>query len=277
MDNLPVKLLRYVEYIASLLGGTLALIAGVYAALGKPSEGQVQGFTLAIVSTLIIAQVSRSISRQAERREISSMQAALEEVIQTVRTETNLVMQLLGTGISLVKCPEDARAYIELWSGFEGNYFAYNPSYRIDNFPGVNRTDIIREVFVARYENKRFDKASYLFLTGDHLGKKDLDDFKKLMKEAKEMAPDIGTKLEVRERKDLKASGDSESYLGTKNGVKTAILEPKEPPLTRGRGMPYSYFAVTNPQVYNDLYNHFLIEWEKKDARGQRLAVSVEI
>jgi hypothetical protein len=64
------------------------------------------------------------------------------------------------------QAPSTVADYAEIWSGFTGHDYVYNPSYQVERKPGLDNDELVREVFIPRFENPKFKKAHYLFLTG---------------------------------------------------------------------------------------------------------------
>src|ERR1043165_4187724 len=65
-------------------------------------------------------------------------------------------------GVSLRTRPSTPEEYESLWGGFTGNYYVYNPAYRVDEDTGEQE---IVSILARRYQDPRFRKAQYLFLT----------------------------------------------------------------------------------------------------------------
>lgn len=245
---------HFLDFVSSILVAVLGLVAVPLRFFGLLTDAQIWGFTLGIVSALAILQGVRFARREAERREISTIRAAVEEVVQALKT-----------GINIIGCPETTNAYVKLWSGYEGVYLAYNPAYRVEDFPEirVDRKIIIEKVFAARYKNPNLKEAWYLFLTKREEDRENLQKFIDLMNEVRSHpCREIVGKLKVRELTDMSADQDSEFYLGVKHDLETAVLEPKELALTRGHGEPYSYLIATNREVNQRLRQHFWAMWK---------------
>ena len=145
------------------------------------------------------------------------------------------IEQCMSAKIRLHKRPDgnDTGDYSKLWGGFTGFYSAYNPCYRMENCAGQQHDESV-DVFLARYADPRFKKARYLFLTGDPDGKRDLDDFKAIMRDVYAKAKIVKGKIEVRQI-DTGSSG-AEVYFGIREGVRTAIMDARTIAQINNRG-----------------------------------------
>src|SRR5215813_5689800 len=61
-------------------------------------------------------------------------------------------------GVALRTRPSTPEEYEYLWGGFTGNYYVYNPSYRVDEDTGEKE---IVNILSRRYQDPRFVKAQY--------------------------------------------------------------------------------------------------------------------
>ncbi|MDQ3803156.1 MAG: hypothetical protein M3416_04805 [Acidobacteriota bacterium] len=162
--------------------------------------------------------------------------------------------------------PSQPEAYAYLWGGYTGTYFAYNPSYKVDEF--ANEEKIV-SFFIDRYQDPSFKEARYLFLTGDASGKADLEFFRRLMNRVKKKYPNIVNKIKVKEMKDKKASSEPEMYLGTRFGKQRGVIELKEPTAPQ-HGRPNYYLVIDDEDVVRHfLEKHFEQEWGKENAEGK--------
>jgi uncharacterized caspase-like protein len=164
--------------------------------------------------------------------------------------------RLLQGKVALSKSPNNAQEYIDLWSGFTGLFWAYNPSFQIENQPGTPLGEIVKRVFVPRFRNVNFKNAFYLFFTGDDFGKDGLKAFSSLMQFVFQQFPLARQKLRVRELKDKPATEESEIYRGTKNGISTAVFKPKGEPFTGG------VFLCTDTELLERFARQFEWNWQ---------------
>src|ERR1044072_4249491 len=74
-------------------------------------------------------------------------------------------------GVSLRTRPSTPEEYEYLWGGYTGNYYVYNPSYKVDEDTDPEE---IAKILTRRYQDPRFVRAHYLFLTKDDDGQKDM-------------------------------------------------------------------------------------------------------
>ncbi|MBV8375872.1 MAG: hypothetical protein JO279_02610, partial [Verrucomicrobia bacterium] len=167
---------------------------------GQEELGNLLTLVLAFLSALALFEVSRAFDKSEEERTLQRTSNALKRIEDALHKK-----------VDLVKSPSAPTEYIDLWSGFTEKYWVYNPSYRgIEKKPGMDRNKLVNEVFVPRYRDPKFTGAFYLFLTKDHEGQQDLDEFRTLMKEVNKRCPQISKKLEIRELKDEAAAENPE-------------------------------------------------------------------
>ena len=160
--------------------------------------------------------------------------------------------------VTIRNCPCDPEGYDDLWGGFTGDYFVYNPSYNVDDSMGTDET---AKIFLQRYRHPRFGKAKYLFLTKDHEGQKALNTFRAIMAKVKQAQPDILRKVKVKENKKKAACSAPEMYLGTRHGERLAVLESKSPTSFDQHGTPPYYLVIHDGDVLENLEGEHLRAW----------------
>ena len=173
-------------------------------------------------------------------------------------------VQANAVPVDVVKDPQTLETYGELWSGFTGEYWAYNPSFQFEDRPGeVERADLITTVFVPRYKNKELKKAYYVFLTKDKIEHDDLDVFRSMMQEVKAQCSEIASKLRVRELQGENAVEDGEIYSGMKNGKLTSVVALREKSLVGGPRSANYYLVFHDDEINSQLRKYFKEAWSK--------------
>lgn len=230
---------------------------GYYGAVDDSGAGFISlnrmlNILLGLSGVLAIAEIARAFERPDEQKLAKKM----AEDVEAIRKA------LPGAQAEFVSFPKEEREYTALFSGFSGTYLAYNPCYHLEQRPGLDREALVENVYMKRYKDPNFKKAHYLFLTGDTEGRKDLENFRELMTETLRLTKEVRAKIEVRQLDRKKACSEAEVYFGTKNGVRTAIVEPVEKVLTGGRGKPHFYLLVTDAKVNDYFERQFQQDWE---------------
>jgi hypothetical protein len=187
-----------------------------------------------------------------------------EEVKENSEKLGRIANSLFGKGASLRRRPSTQEEYDYLWGGYTGKYYVYNPSYRVDQNTGA---DEIVKIFVHRYQNSRFERARYIFLTKDDPGERDLATFHRLMASVKQKYPDVVKKIELKELKNREASSEGEIYLGMRDGMRMGVMELKEPSSDPQHGMPHYYLVIHDQEVLeNHILRHFEAAWNDTNA-----------
>jgi hypothetical protein len=172
-------------------------------------------------------------------------------------------------GVSLRTRPSTPEEYESLWGGFTGNYYVYNPAYRVDEDTGEQE---IVSILARRYQDPRFRKAQYLFLTKDVAGQKDLKTFCQLMTGVKHHCPDVVSKIQIKQMSNKAASSAPEMYLGTRRGEKVCILELKGPTLGATHGTSHHYLIIRDKKVIEHyLVDHFQLAWDDAAAENVKI------
>jgi hypothetical protein len=247
------RLRYFVQNVSGISSIVVALAAAALNILGLLTDSQLLPAVLTAVALLAITEVTASVEISEERTEVQSVFSIVDR-LERLYSKSNVV---------LAKYPETFEQYYDLWGGFEDNYYVYNPAYRVEQRPGLSSEELIERVYVARYRNRKFDKAHYLFLTGDGDGETDFATFCKMVNDIRKTCPEIVSKLEVKKISTEKAAASGEFYLGMRNGIKTSVIEPIEKGLTRGRGTPSHYLATSQEAIYDRLKEFFDEEWGK--------------
>jgi hypothetical protein len=164
---------------------------------------------------------------------------------------------------ALYRHPRQAQEYDNLWGGYTGRYYVYNPAYTLD--VNVGEEDVVK-IFLHRYRNPLFEKAQYLFLTGDESGKAALAKFCSLMNKVQEVYPKVRNKVEIKELKEKKAISVPEMYLGKRNGEPVVVLEIKESVLELQHGKPYYYLVSHDAEVNEHCCSEFDKAWNDSKA-----------
>ena len=161
--------------------------------------------------------------------------------------------------------PTKHEDYENLWGGFTGKYDVFNPSYHVDEGTGKEE---VADLMVERYKSDEFKRARYLFLTNDKEGQADLEKFRELMLMVKSKLASVSSKIEVRVDQTKKASDGAELYIGTRDGVRTAVLEMRDAALGSIHGKPQYYLVVHHPDFVDQcLQNHFNDAWDSPEAK----------
>ena len=167
---------------------------------------------------------------------------------------------LVMRGITLRIRPSTPEEYEYLWGGYTGNYYVYNPSYKVDEDTDPKE---IAKILTRRYQDPRFVKAHYLFLTKDDDGQKDMTTFFGLMTEVARHCPEVVDKIRVRQMCNRAASSAPEMYLGTRRDEKVCVLELKGPTLSQQHGTSHYYLVIHDQKVIEHyLVDHFLPAWD---------------
>jgi len=172
-------------------------------------------------------------------------------------------------GVALRTRPSTPEEYEYLWGGFTGNYYVYNPSYRVDEDTGEKE---IVNILSRRYQDPRFVKAQYLFLTKDIAGQNDLRTFCRLMTGVERHCPDVVNKIQIKQISKKAASSAPEMYLGTRRGERVCVLELKGPTLGKQHGTSHYYLIIHDEKVIEHyLVDHFQPAWD--DATAEKVEV----
>ncbi|MBV8586526.1 MAG: hypothetical protein JO308_09595 [Verrucomicrobia bacterium] len=210
---------------------------------------------LVFVSAVAISELIRAFERRQE-------QVYIKETAEGVqRLEKSKLSKL-----EFSQAPSTVAEYTEIWSGFTGHYYVYNPSYQVERKPGLDNNELVRDVFIPRFENPKLKKAHYLFLTGDELGKKDLIEFARLMRMVKAKLPKLCEKLEVRVLRDQPSEADAEVYQGNKGGQVLAIVKTKDKIFTGSRSNPLFYLVIRDEQPIKHLKDQFEQAWSRAES-----------
>jgi len=150
--------------------------------------------------------------------------------------------------------------YDYLWGGYTGNYYVYNPAYKVDENIGEGR---IVDILIRRYQDPLFVKAQYLFLTADVAGQNELKTFRRLMTGVYGKYPEVINKIQVKEMKNKTATSAPEMYLGERRGERVGVLELKGPTLDQQHGTSHYYLLINDEEVIKHyLFDHFQPAWE---------------
>jgi hypothetical protein len=176
-----------------------------------------------------------------------------------------IAQSMFDKKVALRGRPSSREEYDYLWGGYTGNYFVFNPSYRVDK--NIGKEEIVK-LLLHRYQAPHFGKARYLFLTKDEFGKQDLETFRELMVSVKREYPGVVGKIEVRELDNRKASSAAEMYLGERHGEFMCVLELKEPDLDSQHGMPHYYLVIQDRDVFEHYrQDHFEPAWNNTNSK----------
>ncbi len=251
------------EWLSDTFAQIGLCIAAIVVAVRAYIEGNVEtALFLQLILWLVFAVVTylvvKGIRDESDRREIRALADSVGR-LGSPRSECDL---------RLVECPRRTADYKALWGGFTGDYFAFNPAYKLEESAGVSLDTLLREVFIPRFRDPSF-RSSYIFLVGDESGREALEYFRKLAAGVRRACHDAEKRIEVKVI-DRPAEDDCEIYLGTKHGRPTSIVEPREKALSVGRGSPYFYLVVAEAEdqdhVYTRLHNYFNAHWTARDA-----------
>ena len=187
-----------------------------------------------------------------------------EKVCDNTEKLTFLERTSLHKEIALRLRPETPPDYDYLWGGYTGNYYAYNPSYKLDKQTGESE---VVDIFVHRYQNPHFGKAQYLFLTHDHHGQNALKTFRLLMAAVKQAYPRVINKIKVKEIKEKAASSAPELYLGERHTKPMGVMELKGPTLTHQHGTALYYFVIQDKEIKDYLLDQFNQVWNDELAQ----------
>jgi hypothetical protein len=183
-----------------------------------------------------------------------------EQVRDNAKRLERLASAIYDDRVALQKRPMNGEDAQKMWAGFTGRYAAYNPSYRLQSLVG---DDHVYAILVDRFRDPRFEHARYIFLTGDDLGRRDLQNFVTLMKRVRTQCPEVAATVQVRVIRDKTATSDAEMYLGIQDRRLVCILEPREPALGPTHGAPHYYLIIHKKKVIEDhLQTYFDNAWE---------------
>jgi hypothetical protein len=213
---------------------------------------------LAMVVLLLVDALLASWRRYDDERAVSDIRRSLERLEEAAKRAEKQV------NASVSKPPSSIEDYKALYSGFTGIYSAFNPSYTNEGKPGLRNDKLIDEIFYPRFAHYQFEKAHYLFFTGDDDGLNHLDVFRTLMKKVREKHSTVSDKLEVRHIK-KRSSDDAEFYVGTKEANPCAIVKTKDASLN-DQGNPRFYLVLKDKGLNAELQAHFDFLWNQKDA-----------
>lgn len=239
----------------------------------KLKEGPALHWALTVIVICIVMLAADGLKKEERGREDSATLGRIVNTLDGIAADggkreeleretfeklSRLVVALSDKKVALRKRPSKPEEYDCLWGGFTGSYNVYNPSYKVDQYTG---DEDIATILARRYQNPHFDKARYIFLTGDVPGQDALKRFHGLMALVKQKCPGVVKKVEVRELTERKASATSEVYLGMRDGEPTAVVELKE---SHQHGMPHYYLIIHDKDVCDHYHqDHFEPSWIK--------------
>lgn len=230
-----------------LLIGVIALVAvGVLELM--QAIGQVEifknklgfiGTALFLLNATLIAVLYENIKYQeVQEEQTKSLKESLSKIEE----------KILGHRASIVP-PGDKY----LWDGFTGDYYVFNPSFRIDT--EQYKIERLVNVYSERFKLNEF-KARYLFLTGDDAGKEAMSFFIERLKDVKNMLPqnyDLKHKIEIKEIKDRSSSTEQEMYLGKWRSEMRAIYELRKSYHDDYQGRPDYYIVFEHQEIIKEL------------------------
>lgn len=176
---------------------------------------------------------------------------------------SNLSSFLRNSGRIFALDPSSFDDYVVGWGDYEGDMFAFNPTF--EESPPIQRDyeRVIERVYVARYKNPQFFKAHYLFFTGDDTGRRQLDLFKDLMKRVAKKTKSVRTKIFIKQT--CRPNPICEFYVAKKANGKYFVLEHRGIPLEETIGLPKRVFAGWDDRMFDLLYEVFEREWQRAD------------
>jgi hypothetical protein len=178
---------------------------------------------------------------------------------QSAETLERLAERTNDKRVALRRRPANRQDYFYLWGNFAGRYCAYSPAYRVENITGEDK---ILPVYVQRYQDPDFERADYIFLTGDERGQQDLANFRSLMARLKKIVPECEAKINVRELSTKPAASSAEIYIGNRDGRPNAVVELRDPMLGPSHGIAFFYCIIDDQQIIeNHLQKDFDDEW----------------
>ncbi len=189
----------------------------------------------------------------------------------------------------LVRCsePED---YIQLFGGFTGQYFAYNPHYVIEeSCTSLSEASeaLIEKVFLPRYCTPDHCKARYLFLGSAGVnGNYDLQKFNFLMAEVDRRLVNQGLKCHTKSCVKVKVIGGKvddggekalaeprpEIYFGTRHGRYYIIQEMHQPAGEHGK--PLHYCVIESKSIFDEYKTRFEEEWNRGVAPAETVGTN---
>lgn len=215
---------------------------------------QVLGCCVVMMVFLVGSDLSASRKQRLIERSVNSIEssigATLENIEAYVQTQNRA---------ALCKRPVKIAEYRSLWGSFTGDYSALNPSFRIEG--GIKSEDVV-DFFVERYKDNRISRARYLFFVTTAGDLEDVKTFKKYMASVKEKLKRTRLQeLEVRVNTTVASGLVAESYVGTRLGQPTAIVELMDRSLGNEHGSPHYYMVVNEPSIAAKVEDHFNREW----------------
>lgn len=242
------------NYLAILAAIVLAVL-DLFSATPNKALDAVAGVLVLMCTYQIVA----SIRRAGDDHTIEALQHSMANVI----SRMNYVSDALRDHGRIVECPEnEPSVYVDLFGGFSGDYYAYNPAYAIEANPGLQKK-LIDEVYVPRYKGNC--RAYYLFYTADEDGKENLKQFKDLMEKVAEAGCEIALKkVSVKQNEHIPAASHTEIYFGTQHGRKVVVHDLSMPVDLHGR--PSFYCTVESDMFFSRCSSTFNNDWHSKDA-----------
>jgi hypothetical protein len=240
-----------------IIGGLATMIIGAATTKLGFSRPEILLPLMAVVLTSIALDLLiYNFSRDKDRESMSNIRDALRRIEETQ-----------ARNIRMVRTPSEADEYIELWGGFETDeYIAFNPSFHLEKkYSDPGQEEIVKKVFVSRYQNEEFKGARCLFFLRDDAGKQDYEKFCEIMEEVKKHSTEVDKKLRVRVIEEKCAKDYPEFYLGKRRCKETCIIEPmpSDNVLSKGRGDSNYYFITNDNELWRQYRNQFESEWVK--------------
>lgn len=182
------------------------------------------------------------------------------QVRENAKTLDSIAHSVFDKRMALRTRPLAQDEYDYLWGGYTGNYYVYNPAYKVDENIGEKR---IVDILTRRYQDPLFVQAQYLFLTGDVAGQNELQTFRRLMTGVRGKYPEVINKIQVKQMKSKAATSAPEMYLGERRGDRVGVLELKGPTLDQQHGTSHYYLLINDDEVIKHyLFDHFQQAWE---------------
>jgi hypothetical protein len=201
---------------------------------------------------------------------LSDRFARVENSVDAFARRSDYVIGALKDVGRLIECPTGDSTgpsiYVELFGGFSGSFYAYNPAYNIEN---DTLTDaellLIKEVYVPRYQTAGRCTARYLFYTGDREGERSLKRFKKLMRKvANSQCPAVISSIHIKQIHGKRAAAHEEVYFGTQHGREVVVCEIATP--LDSHGKPAFYYVSESTELFKRCAKDFNSEWARTDA-----------
>jgi len=247
------RMLRLVPTLFLVIG---SVVASIFAYFGILLPTTSISLVLALFAFVALQEVVTS-------QDLRTMDDKINNLVTVTQDSHSLVMMGFKKALensAEILDPAIEAEYIRAFSGFRGNYLAFNPIFTATQFQ--DQEAIVDKVFIPRYNDPLLSRALFLIFVNDKQSEENFRYFRTLMlMVAARGGTPVTTKLEI---KLLKESYPSfEYYVGQKVGGKVALLDFDIPYFSAMRAFE---FLIRNHVIIEKFEDGFYKDWSRKDA-----------